>query len=115
MRSHYYILGVDKSATLADIKKAYKAQARMTHPDMGGQSDKASEENFKAVKEAYRVLSDPQLRREYDGSPMEREQHPFEPLVKESKESEEKKKVDFEPMFPEKKGGFEPLGGERRS
>jgi DnaJ-class molecular chaperone len=59
--SHYVILGVDKNASEANIKKAYHKLALATHPNKGGK-----EENFKKVVAAYEVLSDEVLRAEYD-------------------------------------------------
>lgn len=63
--SYYEILGVSRVATLAEIKKAYRIRAKETHPDKAP-GCKVSEELFKLVVEAYRVLSNPELRREYD-------------------------------------------------
>jgi molecular chaperone DnaJ len=60
-RNLYEILGVDRSASQDDIKKAYKKKARETHPDTGG-----SEEEFKLVNEAYSLLSDPAKKQQYD-------------------------------------------------
>jgi DnaJ-class molecular chaperone len=59
--SHYVILGVDKNASEANIKKAYHKLALVTHPNKGGK-----EENFKKVVAAYEVLSDEVSRAEYD-------------------------------------------------
>ncbi len=64
-RDYYEILGVGKSATEAEIKKAYRQQAIKFHPDKNP-GDKASEEKFKEAAEAYEVLSDGQKRQRYD-------------------------------------------------
>jgi curved DNA-binding protein len=62
---YYNILGIDKSATEADIKKAYRKQARKYHPDVNP-DDKQAEHKFKEVNEANEVLSDPEKRKKYD-------------------------------------------------
>lgn len=64
-RDYYEVLGVDKSASESDIKKAYRKLAMEHHPDRN-QGDKSAEEKFKEVKEAYESLSDPQKRQRYD-------------------------------------------------
>jgi curved DNA-binding protein len=64
-QDYYKTLGIDKSATAADIKKAYRKLAIKYHPDKT-QGDKALEDKFKAISEAYAVLSDPEKRKQYD-------------------------------------------------
>jgi molecular chaperone DnaJ len=61
---YYKTLGVDKKASAEDIKKAYRKLARRYHPDTSKEAD--AEERFKAVSEAYDVLSDPDKRKQYD-------------------------------------------------
>ena len=62
---YYKILEVDKTAEAADIKKAYRKLALKYHPDKT-KGDKALEEKFKKISEAYAVLSDPEKRNQYD-------------------------------------------------
>ena len=66
-RNYYEVLGVQRNASEADIKKAYRQLAKKYHPDMN-KGDKAAEaeEKFKEVNEAYSVLSDAEKRRQYD-------------------------------------------------
>ena len=59
--SHYDTLGIAKTATPEEIKRAYRKLASQHHPDKGGDTAK-----FQQVEEAYRVLSDPQQRAQYD-------------------------------------------------
>ena len=64
-RDYYEVLGVSKSASAEDIKKAYRKKAIEFHPDKNP-GDKAAEEKFKEAAEAYEVLSDAQKRQRYD-------------------------------------------------
>ena len=60
-RDYYEVLGVDKNADDAALKKAYRALAKKYHPDMNP-GDKEAEKKFKEASEAYAVLSDPEKR-----------------------------------------------------
>lgn len=64
-KDYYATLGVDKKASAADIKRAYRKLARKHHPDLNP-GDKAAEAKFKAINEANEVLGDPDKRRKYD-------------------------------------------------
>ena len=64
-RDYYEVLGVDKNADDAAIKKAYRQLAKKYHPDMNP-GDTEAEKKFKEASEAYAVLSDPEKKRQYD-------------------------------------------------
>jgi curved DNA-binding protein len=62
---YYKILGVDKAASIDDIRKAYRKLARKHHPDLNP-NDKESHKKFQQINEANEVLSDPEKRKKYD-------------------------------------------------
>ena len=64
-RDYYEVLGIGKQADEKEIKKAYRKLAKKYHPDMNP-GDKAAEQKFKEVTEAYNVLSDPEKKKLYD-------------------------------------------------
>ena len=75
-KDYYDVLGVSRSASDKDIKKAYRKLARQFHPDVNP-GDKAAEERFKEINEAYEVLGDSKKRARYDqlGSQYQQWQH----------------------------------------
>jgi len=64
-KDYYSVLGVDRNADAATIKKTYRKLAQKYHPDRNP-GDKPAEEKFKQITEAYAVLSDPEKRKQYD-------------------------------------------------
>ena len=65
-KDYYEILGVSKTATDEELKKAYRQMAKKYHPDANPDNKEAAEAKFKEVNEAYEVLSNPQKRKMYD-------------------------------------------------
>jgi len=65
MKNYYEILGVQRSATLEEIKKVYKKLAKKYHPDLNP-GNKEAEQKFIEIKEAYDTLSDESKRKSYD-------------------------------------------------
>jgi len=64
MTDHYTTLGLNSAATLADVKKAFRQKASFLHPDKNAAADAGA--RFRAVQEAYEVLSDADKRQAYD-------------------------------------------------
>ena len=64
MKDHYAALGLSSAATLAEIKKAFRQQAALHHPDRNAAEGAAA--RFRAVQEAYEILSDDTRRASYD-------------------------------------------------
>ncbi|GAM29332.1 hypothetical protein SAMD00019534_125080, partial [Acytostelium subglobosum LB1] len=65
-KDYYKIMGIDKSASAADIKKHYKSLARKHHPDKADNQSEEAKQKFVDIVEAYSVLSDPEKRDKYD-------------------------------------------------
>ena len=65
MKDYYYILGLNKNATIDDIKKAYRKLSLKFHPDKN-ENDTFFTERFKEIQEAYEILSDNYKRQKYD-------------------------------------------------
>lgn len=101
--THYATLGVSESATPEEIKKAYRKLASQHHPDKGG--DTAM---FQKVEEAYRVLSDPQQRQQYD---FERQN----PGGFKFNFSNENQNIDINDIFSHFGFGFHPKQQQRRN
>ena len=74
-KDYYEILGADKTASRRDIERLYKRLASRHHPDRGG-----SEEQMKSLNEAYRVLKDESLRRDYDSQRRRPQEVAFTPV-----------------------------------
>ena len=62
---YYKVLGLDRTATQADIRKAYRKLAKQYHPDVNKDNPQA-QERFQEINEANEVLSDPEKRKKYD-------------------------------------------------
>ncbi|NWX72593.1 DNJB8 protein, partial [Alca torda] len=75
MVDYYKVLGLQKSASQDDVKKSYHKLALKWHPDKNPSNKEEAEKKFKAVAEAYEVLSDPQKRSLYDRSVKESRSH----------------------------------------
>ncbi len=109
-KDYYKILGITRSATQDDIKKAYKKMAVVYHPDKN-QGNKEAEEKFKEVLEAYNVLSDPDKRFKYDtldstfGTSFSTSKNAFEnwDISDELKKASENISSFFNTIFDEKK------------
>ncbi len=101
---YYEILGLNKSASSDEIKKAYRKLAMQYHPDRNP-GNKASEEKFKEMSEAYAVLSDPEKKRQYDMLGDTR----FSQQQSSGFQEDIFKNMDFESIF--KDMGFSGFGG----
>jgi curved DNA-binding protein len=104
-KDYYKILGVNKTASDSEIKKAYRKLAMKYHPDHT-KGDKSAEETFKKISEAYAVLSDKEKRKQYDtfGSAGFQQRYSQEDIFRGS---------DFESILNELFGGSGHFGGGR--
>jgi DnaJ-class molecular chaperone len=66
MKDHYAALGISNASTVAEIKKAFRQQAALHHPDRNAAEGAAA--RFRAVQEAYEILSDDKQRASYDNN-----------------------------------------------
>jgi len=103
-KDYYQILGVSKSASAEEIKKAYRKLAMKYHPDRN-KENKEAETRFKEISEAYAVLSDPEKRKQYDMFGAEGFQQKFT-------QEDIFKGFDFSDIFQE--FGFGNMGGRKR-
>jgi curved DNA-binding protein len=94
-RNYYEILGVPKTSTADEIKRSYRRLARKYHPDLNP-GDKAAEERFKDIGEAYEVLSDVTKRQQYDRFGQYWKQGGFQGQGGRAPASREQYKPDFE-------------------
>ncbi|HOG15980.1 MAG TPA: DnaJ C-terminal domain-containing protein [Syntrophales bacterium] len=97
---YYKILGVEKTSSVDDIKKAYRRLALKYHPDRNP-NNKQAEEKFKKISEAYAVLSDPEKRKQYDsfGSEGFRQQYTQEDIFRNFDINEILRDLGFGGMF----------------
>ncbi len=65
-KDYYETLGINRSASAEEIKRAYRRLALKYHPDRASKGDKEAEQKFKEASEAYQILSDPQKKSQYD-------------------------------------------------
>ena len=100
---YYKVLGVNKNASEADIKKAYKKLARKYHPDLNP-NDQTAEEKFKQINEANEVLSNPENRKKYD-------QYGKDWKHAEEFEKQKAQQRQYRQQQQQYSGGFEGFGG----
>ncbi len=125
MKDPYQVLGVDRKANAEEIKSAYRKLAKKLHPDLNPE-DKAIEQRFKEVSQAYALLSDPATRARYDrgeidASGQERAAGGFQRTYRSARGRQKGAPFDFgeeisvDDIFSEFFGGGRMRGGRRRA
>ncbi|KAF1470006.1 hypothetical protein FQV08_0014799, partial [Pygoscelis antarcticus] len=111
MVDYYKVLGLQKSASQDDVKKSYHKLALKWHPDKNPSNKEEAEKKFKAVAEAYKVLSDPQKRSLYDRPVKESRSHRGRSATGGHNSSFDSPCVfhDLEDIFREVFGGMDPF------
>ncbi|XP_009637519.1 dnaJ homolog subfamily B member 8 [Egretta garzetta] len=110
MVDYYKVLGLQKSASQDDVKKSYHKLALKWHPDKNPSNKEEAEKKFKAVAEAYEVLSDPQKRSFYDRSVTESRSHRSSATGGHNGSFDSPYVFhDFEEIFREVFGGMDPF------
>ncbi|XP_075014559.1 dnaJ homolog subfamily B member 8 [Calonectris borealis] len=111
MVDYYKVLGLKKSASQDDVKKSYHKLALKWHPDKNPSNKEEAEKKFKAVAEAYEVLSDPQKRSLYDRSVKQSRSHRGRSATGGHNSSFDSPYVfhDLEEIFREVVGGVDPF------
>ncbi|NXX58831.1 DNJB8 protein, partial [Scopus umbretta] len=111
MVDYYKVLGLQKSASQDEVKKSYHKLALKWHPDKNPSNKEEAEKKFKAVAEAYKVLSDPQNRSLYDRSVKESRSHRGRSATEGHNSSFDSPYIfhDLEEMFREVFGGTDPF------
>lgn len=107
-QDHYLTLGVNKTASAAEIKKKFRQLALKYHPDRN-QGDKIAESRFKEISEAYDVLSDPDKRAKYDsfGQYWSQTEPDFSSSNRSSNDTSHSSKVDFDSTDFSQYGNFD--------
>lgn len=107
LKNYYDILGVPKTATEAEIKKAYKKQAMQYHPDRN-KGDKKAESKFKEINEAYQTIGDAKKKKDYDQFGLSEENHFGWGSRGQSRQSQS---AGFEDIFSQFGWGWRQAGG----
>ena len=103
-KDYYKVLGVDKTATPEQIKKAYRKLARQHHPDVNP-NDEGAEQKFKELNEANEVLSDPEKRKKYDQFGADWQRYQQQPAAAGPRAARPGGRLRLEPVYPGRGGG----------